>query len=156
MTQLTPELEASLRIAINPLYADQPGTESHERADLLGEIDRLRAISASIMTPAEITTLLEAWRNERAALDIQLNALNAVLSPEPGNKLGHAIEVIFSAYTDTLSTLIGDKGEWLFWYWLERDMGAKPGEVIPEKGAAPIVCGTDLAALVSVITWGRT
>ncbi len=42
---LTKELEASLRIAIDPIYVGTPGTESHERAALLGEIDRLRAMT---------------------------------------------------------------------------------------------------------------
>ncbi|MEY2875851.1 MAG: hypothetical protein RLZZ373_3222 [Pseudomonadota bacterium] len=41
---VTPDLERRIRLAINPAYADTPGTESHERAALLGEIDRLRAL----------------------------------------------------------------------------------------------------------------
>lgn len=39
---LTQELESDIRRAINPIYADRIGTESHERSALLGEIDRLR------------------------------------------------------------------------------------------------------------------
>lgn len=41
--KLTPEFEAYLRTKVNPLYVNQRGTESYERAALLGEIDRLRA-----------------------------------------------------------------------------------------------------------------
>lgn len=40
---LTPEFEAEIRRCVNPAYVNQIGTESHERAVLLGEIDRLRA-----------------------------------------------------------------------------------------------------------------
>ena len=39
---LSKELEAELRAAINPAYEDVKGTESHERKQLLDEIDRLR------------------------------------------------------------------------------------------------------------------
>ena len=42
MTTLTPELERQLRESVNPAYADVLGTASHERAAMLGEIDRLR------------------------------------------------------------------------------------------------------------------
>jgi hypothetical protein len=41
--KLTPDFEADIRTKVNPLYANQRGTESYERAALLGEIDRLRA-----------------------------------------------------------------------------------------------------------------
>jgi hypothetical protein len=41
--RLTPEFEADIRARVNPVYADVIGTESYERAALLGEIDRLRA-----------------------------------------------------------------------------------------------------------------
>jgi hypothetical protein len=45
---LTPELEAALRCRINPVYVGTLGTESHERAAMLGEIDRLRAEVAEL------------------------------------------------------------------------------------------------------------
>jgi hypothetical protein len=41
--RLTPEFEADIRQRVNPRYVNQRGTESYERAALLGEIDRLRA-----------------------------------------------------------------------------------------------------------------
>lgn len=40
---LTPEFEADIRRRVNPIYVNTIGTESYERARLLGEIDRLRA-----------------------------------------------------------------------------------------------------------------
>lgn len=40
---LTPEFESDIRSRVNPAYVNQIGTESYERAALLGEIDRLRA-----------------------------------------------------------------------------------------------------------------
>ncbi|HLP99189.1 MAG TPA: hypothetical protein VK149_12175 [Sideroxyarcus sp.] len=40
---LTPEFEADIRRRVNPAYVNQLGTESYERAALLGEIDRLRS-----------------------------------------------------------------------------------------------------------------
>lgn len=40
--KLTPEHEADVRSRVNPQYVNQRGTESHERAILLGEIDSLR------------------------------------------------------------------------------------------------------------------
>lgn len=41
--KFTSEREAALRASIKPQYVDVLGTESNERAMLLGEIDRLRA-----------------------------------------------------------------------------------------------------------------
>ena len=40
--RFTPEYEAMVRATVNPLYVNQRGTESYERATLLGEIDDLR------------------------------------------------------------------------------------------------------------------
>lgn len=54
LMKLTPEIEAELRAAINPAYRDQRGTESWERAILLGEIDRLRAAIAEQAEPADV------------------------------------------------------------------------------------------------------
>ena len=51
-TRLTPEREASIRAAINPAYAQQIGTESHERSILLAEIDALRARVAELESGA--------------------------------------------------------------------------------------------------------
>lgn len=42
--RMTPEIEADIRARVNPVYVDWRGTESHERAMLLAEIDRLRHI----------------------------------------------------------------------------------------------------------------
>ena len=47
--KLTPEFESDIRRAVNPLYVNQRGTESYERAALLGEIDRLRAASSVLV-----------------------------------------------------------------------------------------------------------
>lgn len=55
---LTPEHEAEIRSKVNPLYRDQRGTESHERAMLLGEIDRLRAEVAELRQDADRLELL--------------------------------------------------------------------------------------------------
>lgn len=107
------------------------------------------------MRPNEIACALEMWRGRREELDDQLDALRAVLNPTPENPLCDAIEEVWIGYTVTLSQIIGDTGEWLQWYWLECQMGNKPGEVIPAEGAAPILCGRDLRDLVRVITWGR-
>jgi uncharacterized small protein (DUF1192 family) len=40
---LTPEFEDEMRACIDKRWVDCKGTMSHERATLLGEIDRLRA-----------------------------------------------------------------------------------------------------------------
>lgn len=40
---MTQEFESDIRRRVNPAYVDVRGTESYERAALLGEIDRLRA-----------------------------------------------------------------------------------------------------------------
>lgn len=105
------------------------------------------------MTPAEIACMLEVWRSRREALDAQLDALRAVLNPTPENPLFDAIEEVFMGYTVTTSQIVGDKAEWLCWYWQERQMGKHPGEVVLATGAAPIRVDRDLRTLARVIAW---
>lgn len=71
MEGLPPELEAELRLAINPAYEDTKGTESYERKRLLGEIDKLRAerdaLAKEMLTPHVFSRLLEWLRNPKPA-----------------------------------------------------------------------------------------
>lgn len=107
------------------------------------------------MKPNEIACSLEMWRGRREALDAQLDALDAVLKTTPENPLREAIEGIWMGYTVAMSQLIGDKAEWLQWYWLERQMGNKPGDVHPAEGAAKITVTRDVLTLANVIAWGQ-
>lgn len=60
--------EADIRRRVNPVYADVRGTESYERAALLGEIDRLRAAIRKTLdnnghlADGEVCTLIELKR----------------------------------------------------------------------------------------------
>lgn len=69
--RLSAELEAELRRAINPTYADMKGTESYERKRLLGEIDALRAerdkIAQELLTPGVFSRLVDWLRNPKPA-----------------------------------------------------------------------------------------
>lgn len=46
--RFTPEYEAMVRATVNPLYVNQRGTESYERATLLAVIDDLRRELAEV------------------------------------------------------------------------------------------------------------
>lgn len=101
----------------------------------------------------EIACTLEAWRGRREALDAQLDALSLLTMAAPECPLYSAIEDIWMAYTVSISQNVGDKAEWLQWYWLERDMGSKPGEVTvsDQDGAETIVVGKNIRSLAEVI-----
>lgn len=105
------------------------------------------------MTPAEITALLEVWRSRREALDAQLDALRAVINPTPENPLADAIEEIWNGYTVTIGRLIGDKADWLEWYWIDRQMGNHPGDVTLATETDAVRVDRDLRTLARVITW---
>lgn len=101
----------------------------------------------------EIACMLEAWRGRREALDAQLDALSLLTMAAPECPLFSAIEDIWMAYTVSVSQIVGDKAEWLQWYWLERDMGNKPGEVTVsgQNGIEAIVVDKDIRSLAEVI-----
>jgi hypothetical protein len=107
------------------------------------------------MTIDELACRLEVWRGRREALDEVLNLLDAATGGTPESPLRDAINEIWMGYTCAQAQLIGDKGEWLFWYCEERAMGHRPGDVFPAEGAAKITVTRDLRTLASVILWGR-
>jgi len=103
----------------------------------------------------KLTCTLEVWRGRREALDQILTTLDSATGSNPESPLREAIGEIWTGYTSTLAQVIGDQGEWLFWYCDERDMGNQPGDVYPAEGAGKITVTRDLRTLASVILWGR-
>ena len=57
---------------------------------------------------------------------------------------------IADAYTHATSELVGDTNEWLTWYWLENEMGAKAlaAGAGPDSGIAPIRTVEHLITLI--------
>lgn len=75
---LTVEQLADIRSRINPAYRDTPGTESHERALLVGEIERLRNEPDELRRQLDIQGgMLELTRMRRDELEAQNKRLLA-------------------------------------------------------------------------------
>lgn len=78
---LTPKLEAAVRGGINPAYVNTYGTASHERAALLGEIDRLRA---------EVAELAQQRGDlARRVLELEADARRIDWLADPANTIGN-------------------------------------------------------------------
>jgi hypothetical protein len=90
------------------------------------------------MTPADMLPHLERWaavqRHAESTWD-RLESIHGYTDSE--SPLGKAVWDTFDAYTLTLSALIGDTGEWLDWFHLANDMGAKSLAVTLRPGARP-------------------
>jgi hypothetical protein len=76
------------------------------------------------MNKKQIVALLKEWEKTYKELNDQLDLLHNVF-PYDECPLENAVFVTFDKYTETLSKLIGDKLEWLFWHMNENDWGKR-------------------------------
>lgn len=81
----------------------------------------------------EIIQRLELWQERIEKLEIQLDAFRFITGGFEGD-FAESIYGVTEAYTDVVSELVGDQGEWLSWYMYECDMGRKPREVTFKNG----------------------
>lgn len=93
---------------------------------------------------------LNTWAQTIVESDTQFEALHAIVGATPESPLVLSIANMQMAYTKAVAALVGDKAEWLEWYWLENGMGAKCGEAGPSDDMRPIVTIDDLAWLLGI------
>lgn len=74
------------------------------------------------MTSKERYNLLVDWKKQYD-LCYKAQELLDQLFDNVGSTLDNAIWITFEKYTDALSALVGDNGEWLDWFCWENDMG---------------------------------
>lgn len=104
------------------------------------------------MTAKEILPHLQRWEQIQREAEAVWNKLEAVTGyTDSESPLGRAVWGTFDAYTRTLADLIGDRAEWLEWYHLENQMGARGHEASARPGQKPrpIRNIQDLAKLIA-------
>ena len=76
------------------------------------------------MTHKERMTLLKQWEEQILTTDKLQEQIEAVFGDCIESEFFRVISDLAGKYTKTVSDLIGDT-DWLDWYWLENDMGAR-------------------------------
>lgn len=97
-----------------------------------------------------ILPLLQAWSTQMIAHERAVESLRASVGVVPEAPLIRAIADMQLLATRSVSTVVGDAGEWCEWYWLENDMGARAGRVVPGAGCRerPVRRVKDLARVI--------
>lgn len=100
---------------------------------------------------AEILPVLQEWAKTITAIDHEIGLLRAMFLFVEA-PITDAIYALADNYTEAISLQVGDKSDWLAYYWAERDMG--------KRGPAMIhmPCGTEVRMrtirdLARVIAW---
>lgn len=76
------------------------------------------------MMTLEILAALFRWEARRLDMERIRAAWRAVGGTSPEAPILEAMVLLFDSYTDTLAELLG-AGDWLQWFWIENDGGAK-------------------------------
>jgi hypothetical protein len=103
------------------------------------------------MTREEKLALLREWEQLHADLDAQWDVLARLTGASTDSALGDATWLLWDAYTNQVGERLDDSYEWLSWYQLENDMGAK-GLAVTSIGGKTIKVKT-VAHLARVICY---
>ena len=94
------------------------------------------------------TEMLARWARVMRDMEAQYRTLDALMGSEPEAPLPLAVNRLMEAYTDQVSAHLGDSRQWLEWYWLECDLGAKPKVAGPHDDMRRIATIEDLAWVI--------
>lgn len=74
---------------------------------------------------AETLQILNDWHYQHDRITELMDGMGKSIGLLPEGPLFETVWGMFDAYTKSISELVGDKGDWLAWYYLENDMGAR-------------------------------
>ena len=94
--------------------------------------------------------LLTDWQKHHAAVTRLMDGIVSSIGMSPDSTLYLTVWNLFDAYTDTLAVEIGDLSEWLDWYRLEHDMGAKKMQAGYDGQLIAIESLGDLCRLIEI------
>jgi hypothetical protein len=77
----------------------------------------------------ELISILRKWSASMKAMDKQVDFAMDTLGLALESDLVQSMMQMQSDYTEQLSESIGDKANWLAWYWLECNLGSAPKKV---------------------------
>ena len=66
---------------------------------------------------------LNQWQSCYEKSEAHYQKIKEIFSASPESLNACKIWEGFRAYTKAIAKIVGDKDEWLLWYWLENDMG---------------------------------
>jgi len=77
--------------------------------------------------PDKKTTLalLAEWVAHHDKIEKMMTGIKACIGLDPNGPLFDSVWRLFDGYTTALAAQIGDAGDWLPWFYMENDMGAK-------------------------------
>lgn len=77
--------------------------------------------------PDKKTTLalMNEWAEHHDKIDKMMHGIKASIGLDPNGPLCDSVWRLFDGYTTALAAQIGDDGDWLPWFYMENDMGAK-------------------------------
>jgi hypothetical protein len=77
------------------------------------------------MTTDEKMKLLQTWEVVICGMESEEDKLQVTLQPGADSPFISRLDILKIEYTRAVANLVDDTGDWLEWYWLENNMGAK-------------------------------
>jgi hypothetical protein len=94
--------------------------------------------------------LLKEWKEQIQHSESALDRVREAVGLDFDGPMNVAVCELQVAYTKAVAMLVGDRAEWLEWYWLENVMGAKAHPAGPSGKTRPIKTIDDLLWLIEV------
>jgi hypothetical protein len=102
------------------------------------------------MTKTEKLALLKEWQERIKKMTLAIDRIDRAIGLDPDGPMFEANGELMVAYTKAVAALLGDRAEWLDWYWLENAMGAKAHPAGPKGKMRPIKTLGHLLWLIEV------
>lgn len=108
------------------------------------------------MTTDEKMKLLQTWETVICGMESEEDKLQVTLQPDRDSPFMATLYKLETEYTNAVAKLVGDTGDWLEWYWLENNMGAKGMPASRQRGKMKPVTGIrQLLELIEPPTKGK-
>ena len=92
--------------------------------------------------------ILNDWHYQYDRITELMDGMTKAIGVLPEGLFSETVWGLFDSYTKAISDLVGDKGGWLNWYYLENNMGAKGMNAGYDGKTKPIKNKLDLRALI--------
>lgn len=102
------------------------------------------------MTKTEKLALLKKWQEQIQHSESMLDRVREQIGLDFDGPMNVSVCELQMAYTKAVAMLVGDRAEWLDWYWLENAMGAKAHPAGPKGKMRPIKALAHLLWLIEV------
>ena len=120
------------------------------RQALRSWVNTLEGVSRIMSYPNKADTLqiLNDWHYQYDRITELWDGMTKAIGVLPEGLFSEAVWGLFDSYTKSISSLVGDKGGWLDWHYLENNMGANCMAAGYDGKTKPIKNKRDLCALI--------